>query len=406
MRSQSPPLLSEEVLMNLSVAFHFARARLQTMVRLEVRIGTTLTNKESDVNIRRRLLSAVLALAPARDRPWHASGVTTRNSPVFLHGGWRCGSTYVWNRFRQSPHTLCYYEPFHEVLRRCTPKKIHRDTSSNWNSRHPPLDRPYRDEYLPLLGLRRGVRRYHDDFAVARYFPSKDALAPEVRYLSRLLHHGARAGKCAVFGFSRSLARAGAIKAALGGFHIVIHRDPVQQWLSCRSYRIAEGSTYFELCHFMILALACPNSPAGHFAQTLGLPRPPPGTFRQQFDFLKCALSPWSNEVSYRSFLAVTLLSYSMARKHADLTIDLDRLSLSSEYRDALRRTIFSRTGLTIGFDDCRLGKHDPAQAELDYDAVAHEVVRDLLSCGAPEQVGYSFRISQPVADRKQYVLA
>ena len=317
---------------------------------------------------------------------------------MFLHGGWRCGSTYIWSRFRQSPHALCYYEPFHEVLRRCTPKRIRRTSPSSWNSRHPQLDRPYHDEYLPLLGLR-GVRGYDDHFALARYFPATDALAPEVRYLSRLLNTAARAGKCAVFGFSRSLARAAGIKKAFGGFHVVLRRDPVQQWLSCRSYRMAQDLTYFELCHFMILALAPPGSTASHFARSLGLPRPPPGRFKQQFEFLKRALGPWSDELSYRAFLAVTLLSYATASAHADLTIDIDHLSRAPEYRDAVRRAIVSRTALTVDFDECRLGTHDPAQTALDYEAVARSVVQMLRSCGASIPTGcISWNTARPAA--------
>jgi len=335
----------------------------------------------------RGLLSALLELLAFKERGPRFPGNPVRRSAVFLHGGWRCGSTYIWSRFRQSPHALCYYEPFNEVLRRCTPKRIRRGTVSSWNSRHPPLDRPYRDEYLPLLGLR-GVRGYHDHFAVSRYFPWKDSLEPEVRYLSGLLDNAASAGKCAVFGFSRSLARAAVIKRALGGFHVVLRRDPIQQWLSCRSYRVAEGSVYFELCHFMILALAPAGSAASRFAQRLGLPRPPPGSFKEQFEFLKRALGRWSDELSYRAFLAVHLLSYAIADAHADLTIDVDYLSRAHEYREAVRRAIASRTNLAVDFDDCRLSTHDPALAALDYEAVARDVVQVLRSCGASIPAG------------------
>lgn len=45
----------------------------------------------------------------------------------------------------------------------------------------------------------------------------------------------------------RSLARVGAIKRVFGGHHVVLIRDPVQQWLSARSQRLKHGSPYFEL---------------------------------------------------------------------------------------------------------------------------------------------------------------
>ena len=333
--------------------------------------------------IRRGSLSAALEPESIEKNAWSFAGQPARHLPVFLHGGWRCGSTYIWSRFRQSPHTLCFYEPFHEILARCSAKKIHRDTSSSWNSRHPALARPYREEYLPLLGLR-GARGYRDEFALAHYFPSPTALKPQLRYLSGLLNHAELVGKSAVLGFSRSLARVGTIKQALGGYHVVIRRNPLQQWLSCRSYRVEENSRYFELCHFMILALAPADSVAGRFARTLGLPRPPPGRFREQYDFLNEALWPWSDELSYGAFLAVTLLSHAIAAAHADLTIDLNHLSVDPKYQDALRTTIFARTGLSVDFQDCRVGKHETASAAIDFEAVELDVVRALRSCDAP----------------------
>lgn len=301
---------------------------------------------------------------------------------MFLHGGWRCGSTYIWSRFRCSPQAMCFYEPFHEMLAWCNTRKIRRVTSASWDSRHPPLDRPYRSEYGSLIWWR-GVPGYREDFAVARYFPGADGAKREICYLRRLLDHASRAGKRAVLGFSRSLARSGALKRALGGYHILLVRDAVQQWLSCRSYRIGQADAYFELCHFLILALAPPESPAGRLAQRLGLPRPRPRRFREQLEFMLRALSPWSEELSFRAFFAVYALSYRLARTHADLTLDVDRLYESADYRGAVCSTILARTGLAITFDECRRGWHEPDQVPLDFAALKNEVLAMLCECGA-----------------------
>jgi hypothetical protein len=300
----------------------------------------------------------------------------------------------MWSRFRQAAHAMCFYEPFHETLARCTAKKIRRDTHSSWNSRHPALEQPYRQEYLPFIRLR-GMAGYRDDFAVARYFPGADGIEPELKYLRRLLAQASRAGKSAVLGFSRSLARSAAIKRALGGYHIVVQRDPLQQWLSCRSYRVNEASVYFELCHFLILALAMPDSPAGRFAQQLGLPCPPRGSFRKQYKFLQAAIYPWTDELSYRVFLGVHVLSHEMAQPAADLTIAMDRLNTDEAYRSKVRNTIFGRTGFTLRFDECHVGKHDVSQVSFDVAAVERDTLRVLRKCqsrgagsGEPEDQG------------------
>src|SRR5688572_13912920 len=133
-----------------------------------------------------------------------------RRPTVFLHGGWRCGSTYVWNKFRLHDDVLAFCEPFNERLARCTPSELLRDTENAWDSRHPQLKEPYFAEYLPLLhGI--GVARYESRFAVQRYFVPTQQPLHEAAYLASLLRHAAEAGKQAVLGFSRSLGRVGAI---------------------------------------------------------------------------------------------------------------------------------------------------------------------------------------------------
>src|SRR5687768_1312135 len=156
-----------------------------------------------------------------------------RRPTVFLHGGWRCGSTYVWNKFRLHPDLRAFCEPFNERLARCTAEDLLRDTQDAWDSRHPQLKDPYFIEYLPLLNGK-GVARYEDRFAVRRYFVGTQQPLDEASYLASLVRLAEDSGKQAVLGFSRSLGRVGAIKRVFGGSHVVLIRDPVQQWLSAR----------------------------------------------------------------------------------------------------------------------------------------------------------------------------
>lgn len=304
---------------------------------------------------------------------------------VYLHGGWRCASTYVWTRFRASPLTTCFYEPFAERLAHSSAKRIGRDTARGWDSRHPALSAPYRSEYLPLLrSLRRGVRGYHEPLALARYFPRGD-LASERAYLARLIAHAHERGTRPVLGFSRSLGRAAALKHTLGGYHIVIRRDPRQQWLSCRSYREQGALSYFELCHLLILALAPPDSPAGALAQRLKLPAPPPWAFtlKRQMHALHESLRPWSDELSYRAFIGVYLLSHARAAPVADLVLDMDRLGRCAAHRDEVSARILARTGIAVDFSDCAVPSHPDTEAPLDFAAAEAQVRQYLMACGA-----------------------
>ncbi len=308
---------------------------------------------------------------------------STIRPAVYLHGGWRCASTYIWSRFRDNRFTTCFYEPFSERLARCTARRIERDTAGGWNSRHPQLKRPYREEYLPLLGWPlKGVPGYREDFALARYFPRADGVGSEARYLARLARQAADQGTRAVFGFSRSLGRAAMLKQALGGYHVLVRRDPRQQWLSCRSYREQVALWYFELCHFLILALAPEGSPARGFADVLGLPLLPRGLERQ-FRTLHAAIHPWDDAMSYRAFTAVWLLSHGSAEPAADLLLDVDRLGRSQAYRESARARILEETGLAVNFGDCRVPTHDPAAVAIDYALIERDVGGMLRCLGA-----------------------
>ena len=302
---------------------------------------------------------------------------------VFLHSGWRCASTYVWNRFRRNLHTTSFYEPFGENLARSSPRRIKRQTAQGWDSRHPPLALPYAEEYRPLLRpFLKGVPGYRKEFALERYFPTAAGVGPEVRYVSRLIRHARIRGTCPVLGFSRSLGRAAALKHALGGYHVLIRRNPLQQWLSCRSYRDKMPISYFELCHFLILALAPAGTAARRFAHTLGLP-PLPRGLPQQIRSLDAALQPLRDELSYRAFIAVSLLSHAVAEPVADLVLDVDRLGRSQHYRETVRTRILADVGLGVDFDDCRVPCHDSGRVDVDFATVEHDVKLDLLSCGA-----------------------
>ena len=291
----------------------------------------------------------------------------------------------MWSRFRRNPLTTSFYEPFGESLARCSPKRIERQTAQGWDSRHPPLALPYADEYRPLLRpFLRGMPGYRTEFALERYFHSATDIGPEARYVSRLIRHAQRRGTHAVLGFSRSLGRAAALKDTLGGYHVLVRRNPLQQWLSCRSYRERRAPSYFELCHFLILALAPRGTPARRFGAMLGLPRHLPRGLPQQLRALHDTIHPCNDELSYRAFTAVSLLSYAVAEPAADLVLDVDRLGRSPQYREAVRARILADVGLSVDFDDCKVVPcHDPAPAHLDFAAVERDVILKLLSCDA-----------------------
>jgi hypothetical protein len=298
--------------------------------------------------------------------------------PVFLHCGWRSGSTYIWNKFRAQDDFLAFYEPFHERLARCSAASILRDTEQAWDSRHPRLNAPYFAEYLPLLSGK-GVARYEERFAVRRYFLPTQQPLDEAAYLASLLRLAQSSGKRAALGFVRSLGRVGAIKRVFGGHHVVLIRDPVQQWLSARSQRLQHASPYFELGYLMILALASPLSVAGRIARWLKIPHLRFGSFGHQYRLLRRRFEPLDDELSYRAFTAVYMLSYTKALRHADVVIDMDRLSGSRQYAAAIGDELLQAIGVDLDLDDCSMPAHHRNTARVNVHAIQREVSERIL---------------------------
>lgn len=142
----------------------------------------------------------------------------------------------IWSKFRALSAVTAFYEPFSEKALKYTVQRIATGIETAWDSRHPALDEPYAAEYLPLIvGV--GVPLYEDRFAVQRHFVPREHQLDEHAFLKSLVTHAVSRGDRAVLGFSRSLGRVGAIKRHFAGLHVVLMRDPIQQWMSSRSYR-------------------------------------------------------------------------------------------------------------------------------------------------------------------------
>ena len=174
-------------------------------------------------------------------------------SPIFLHGPWRCGSTYYWSRFRALPETMAFYEPLHHGLAKLTPERIGRagvqTTSANG---HPHLEAPYFAEFEPVIsrffGRARGVRDYRSSFAHRRFnldpHDSHDMLE---RYLARLIGHARAQGQRPVLGCNRTCGKVGWIKARFDSYDIYIDREPAAIWASYEAERAQGNYTFFSM---------------------------------------------------------------------------------------------------------------------------------------------------------------
>ena len=296
--------------------------------------------------------------------------------PVFVHSGWRCSSTYVWSKFRALSGVRAYYEPWHEQLERLNAQTLNLETPANSGLRHPGGARPYLGEFEPVLDPAGGVRGYQDRFALDRYFLEPDEEdADQQAYVGGLIAAARARGEIPVLACCRTLGRIDWLRRRFDGFHIVLIRDPVQQWMSFYSLRRRPRPTYFELCQYVILS-ELPGRDA--VAQLLlGARFRRKGRLAERIAAVRRRLKRADAKVSFAAFMAVYLLSYLRALPQADLVIDVDRMAREPAYARAVEAAIAQASGLTPDFSDCRTPeRHD--LAPVPFRDMARAVVRDL----------------------------
>jgi hypothetical protein len=292
---------------------------------------------------------------------------------VFIHGLWRTGSTYVWSRFRALPEVCAYYELFHEALGCETRQELANRSPGGWASRHPHLDTGYFAEYLPLIGGR-GIPGFDKSFPVDHFFAENpDTLEPERRYIASLVAHAKRRGQAPVFGCCRTIGRAPWLRTRFRGMHILLVRDPRQQWYSGYARRREAGQAYFEVMPYFILGKA-EFAPARRVARMLGIPMVDATTVDAEYQRYAALLDAADPEQSYAAFYAVLSLSLDRALPVADLVIDIDRLSADPTYRIGVERAVRARTKLDVSFGDAAVARHDIPPDLMNFDAIERSV--------------------------------
>jgi hypothetical protein len=262
----------------------------------------------------------------------------------------------MWSEFRARPEAMAFYEPLNELLVGMTTENMALERPDGWNSRHPDT-RPYFEEYAPLLARRRGIRGYERSFAYDRYFMREDEAHPKLAaYLHALLTLAEGTGKIPVLKFVRSLGRVGWMRRQFpAATHVTLVRDPLAQWASGSRF-VQDKNPYFLAAPLAILAQALQHPTVGAVVDAFELrlgslrKRSFDTTYRACVDFVA-----QSTPVTlYRGSLAFWLPTAFSAIRHADLTIDSDRLTESSTYRETIERDVLARTGIAVDFSGAR----------------------------------------------------
>ncbi len=317
--------------------------------------------------------------------------ITTESKrPIFLHSGFRSGSTWFWHRFRECAGVYGYCEPFNVKLAFLQAREIAANRPDAWPSGHPLSIRPYFAEYEPLLQPGSGVRLFEPRFGVETYFQIEADPAME-RYVASLLDQGRSLEKLPVLGFCCSLGRVQWFRRHLDGINIVTWRNPRDQWMSSHKLWTEHGNFHFE-AHYLLVAYIARLYPelAAFFDEFGALPTP--DEIAPTMDLFT---APAGVARRFRVFLRVFVLDMLLAIEHADLVVDLDRMSASEPYRNSVTSELRALSGLAdLSFDDCRLPRH-AFDDDADYVSILRRE-RDFLDRLARAPEGRTFPQSLP----------
>ncbi|WP_429302081.1 hypothetical protein [Paraburkholderia sp. GAS199] len=286
----------------------------------------------------------------------------TSNGPLkkglFLHTGWRSGGTWVWSRLRALDTVTGFYEPLSNVLADLSLADVSA-CAPTLTSGHPPLAKPYFEEYRPLLreGVR-GVAGYDRRFGTDRFAAEPDAEFPALqRYLQSLIELGADQQRVPVFKFCRSSGRLPWLKQAFPHImHAAVLRNPASQFASGWLLKQQWSNPFFVAAPFRVLGLnqSEPLVKQAIDACGVSLPAVPPGSHDAYAMACEQYAQTAEGNNAYRAFVALWALCALRMTGGVDLLIDMDRIGQSRDEAATMRAAIHAQCGVSPDFAGAR----------------------------------------------------
>jgi len=272
--------------------------------------------------------------------------------PIFLHCGFRSGSTWFWHRFRRTREAYAYYEPFHETLASLRLDSLPTSAAEGPpHLRHPLLNAPYHAEYRALLRQTGGVPFYELRMALLNYFDTGPDAA-QLNYIELLMRHAQDRNRVPLLGFCRSLGRVGWFREYCPGINIVTLRAPWNRWMSYHRQTSVHGNSYFEFMAFSIALIGRRHGRYRPCFAGLALPELENRAGGDLGTRARNAFDALDERERLRIFLRVFVLEMWIATRHADHVVDLDRLGAEPAYCAAVTETLRAASGLVHRFHE------------------------------------------------------
>lgn len=302
--------------------------------------------------------------------------------PIFIHSLFRSGSTYLFDVFRRSDEGYwCYQEPLNELL-------LNRSDDAFWmysqqqdsmvdHLRHPKLDKPYYFEFAEIKEV--VLSRFRPEFCYELFFLTPGQQADELSlYVTELVTH---ARGRAVLQCCRSIGRMRWARSKSDAVHIYLWRNPWDQWWS---YKV---DPYFDMTSLAVYGAKGLPDFLSRVRDESGLDLPGFQNHLPDWGMLQKEIALHADHAkSYLLFYALWVYGLLESRGAADVSMNIDMLSESPEYRSEVlaRLSDLGVNGLDLSDADVPrsvFGKNDRSF----FGEIEHKVHELLLKAGYDE---------------------
>ncbi len=267
---------------------------------------------------------------------------------IFFHSFWRSSSTYIFNKYRHENFgNQWFYEPFCEALSWADRDFLLSHSDKNWNSKHDFMNEVYFKEYLPFLLGKIGIQNYSSKFSYENYFPVGEIEADEKLYLEMLNSSSIEQNKTPVYGFVRSLCRAGQIRKEFSGIHITHYKNPKEILLS-----FYKRPDFIRNILYLVKYIR-----EGSLPNILGLEIPDyvfdNADLLLKNDEYKFLLA--QDESLIKLFFEIWLISTVSGAFFSDYVFNVNTLCSDLDYRKKIQCDLLSLTNCDVNFDDIKI---------------------------------------------------
>lgn len=284
------------------------------------------------------------------------------SEPIFIHGLFRSGSTYFFDKFRADSSFHCYYEPFHHVISELDSSNIDIWAHSGKTSKrmnHPVLHKPHFYEYLNCF--ENGTIKHFDKrLSYDRFFlRSDDSFEIEKMYIEHLVSR-VPDHKTAVLQFNRSSFRLSHfVKSFPNSEHFFLLRNPRSQFLSY----VLSGQIFLTINLMITSRLIKKNLDLPIHVEFIEEKNVQKEIAAYTFKSMGFGLSD-----HYKLFLYQWCWSYFYARESGATVIDLDSVK-----PEELSRNFNEKIDWFANFSDFRQKKNDAGFLLTDKEASSAE---------------------------------